>query len=132
MGHMTTSGDDARAQRERLKSVRKAYGITQGQLAKLIGVSRREVQNWETGKRSVHHRLSDIAAALGCAEIDLLNIDGPIPPATTRRSKKPAQSIRTRQDNIIGLLVTQIAAMNARMDTIEWRLDRLAGKKKQD
>lgn len=36
---------------ERLKEIRKKLGITQGELASLIGVSETTVWNWENGKR---------------------------------------------------------------------------------
>jgi transcriptional regulator with XRE-family HTH domain len=114
---------------QRLKSVHNAYGITQEQFAKLMGVSRVTVRHWEAGRRDFSKRLPEIAAVLGCAEMDLLNIDGPIPPAAPRR-KKPTGPSR-QNDNITGLLVTQVAALIARVDSIEWRLDRLAGEVKR-
>jgi DNA-binding transcriptional regulator YiaG len=72
-GHMEAFG-------QRLQSIRKARGLTQSQFAKMVGVSRREVQFWEAGARAAYSRLPDIAAALQCTIADLLNIGGPIPP----------------------------------------------------
>jgi transcriptional regulator with XRE-family HTH domain len=64
----------------RLKLMRKARDMTQAELARAVGVSRREVQNWEAGKRDARQRLPQIAEALACTEADLLDIDRPILP----------------------------------------------------
>lgn len=63
----------------RIRTVRMARGMSQAELAKRTGVSRREVQFWEAGERDARTRLPAIAAALGVSEADLLDFDGPIP-----------------------------------------------------
>lgn len=64
----------------RLKSIRRARGITQPELAAMIGVSARMVRYWEIGARDLRHHLPEIAEALGITESEFLDYDGPIPP----------------------------------------------------
>jgi len=73
---------------QRLQSIRRANNITQSELAEMAGVTDRQVRNWEDGTSDPHGRLPDIAAALGVTEIDLLNIDGPIPPPRNLKINK--------------------------------------------
>lgn len=40
-----------------VKAARQAYGLTQGQAARLIGYSLRAWQSWEGGKRTMRPRL---------------------------------------------------------------------------
>lgn len=63
----------------RIRTIRMARGMTQAELARATGVSRREVQNWEAGRRDPRSRLADIAAALSVSERDLLDFSGAIP-----------------------------------------------------
>lgn len=51
---------------EQLKSLRKAAGMTQGQLAGAIGVTRSALAQWETDRAGVSmQRLADISELLG-------------------------------------------------------------------
>lgn len=60
----------------RIKEVRERKGITQGQLAKLLGTTQGAVQFWENGKREpTIQRLKDIAKALDCEPWELLPLD---------------------------------------------------------
>jgi DNA-binding transcriptional regulator YiaG len=70
---------------QRLQAIRRANNITQAKLAKMAGVTDRQVRNWEDGTSDPHGRLPEIAAALGVTEIDILDIDGPIPPPRNHR-----------------------------------------------
>lgn len=57
----------------RLSSLRKAAGLTQQQLADLLGVKRTVVTNWETGVAITPTKyLLALADALGCTVEDLL------------------------------------------------------------
>ena len=59
---------------ERLKHLRKSKGLTQSDLAGLVGVSRNTVVNWETGKRSPRaDDITHIASVLEVSESELLN-----------------------------------------------------------
>jgi transcriptional regulator with XRE-family HTH domain len=69
-----------RALGRRIRTIRMARGKTQAELARATGVSRREVQNWEAGRRDPRARQADIAAVLSLSERDLLDFSGPIPP----------------------------------------------------
>jgi len=69
-----------RALGRRIRAVRRLRDMTQAELAKKIGISQREVQNWEAGRRDAHARLAEIATALDISEKDLLDFDGAIPP----------------------------------------------------
>src|SRR5262245_2475051 len=58
---------------ERLAAARQARGLSQGKLAKMIGVATGTVQAYEHGRcRIAGERLEDIAAALQCDAADLL------------------------------------------------------------
>mgnify|MGYP000844268620 CR=1 FL=1 len=58
---------------ERLKEIRKKLGITQGELASLIGVSETTVWNWENGKREPRStEINKLAKVLGVSVSYLL------------------------------------------------------------
>ncbi len=52
---------------DRIRAIRKARGLTQAQLAELIGASRRSVIDWEAGKREPERmaRMALLAAEAG-------------------------------------------------------------------
>ena len=57
----------------RIKEIRKARGMTQSDLAKMVGVDQSAVAQWEAGKSGPHrNKLSKLAQALGCSIDDLL------------------------------------------------------------
>ncbi len=56
--------DDLRVNAKSLRSMRNRLGITQGELAELLGVSVQIVSVWETKKGRVHIRNSAVRAAL--------------------------------------------------------------------
>ena len=56
--------DDVRVTAKALKSMRKRLGITQTELAKLLGVSMQVVSVWETKKGRVQIRKEKVRAAL--------------------------------------------------------------------
>ncbi len=62
----------------RLVELRKKYGLTQSELAILVGVQQNTVSQWESGKRnpssSILPRLAD---ALGCTIDELYERDSP-------------------------------------------------------
>jgi transcriptional regulator with XRE-family HTH domain len=68
-----------RALGTRMRKVRRDREMTQAELAKKVGVTRQQVQNWETGRRNAMARLAEIAAALRISESGLLDYDGPVP-----------------------------------------------------
>lgn len=58
----------------RIKEIRKAEGLTQQELAERVGVTRRIVGSWESGKTPIH--LDDaerVSSALGCSIPELIN-----------------------------------------------------------
>jgi len=58
---------------ERLKEIRKKLGITQGELASLIGVSETTVWNWENGRREPRStEINKLAGVLGVSVSYLL------------------------------------------------------------
>lgn len=65
---------------ERLAELRKQKGLTQGQLAELIGVEQPTVQRWEKGKREPSFdQLFSLATALGVDPSSLLDPIAAIP-----------------------------------------------------
>jgi transcriptional regulator with XRE-family HTH domain len=70
---------------QRLRQLRESRDMSQGQLAKAIGVSIGTVQNYEHGR--VHmtvDRLEQFAQALQCETVDLLAEPGSPPPRYRR------------------------------------------------
>lgn len=53
---------------EKLKAARLAAGLTQGQLAELVGVQQRDISRWENGHREPGVLIvKKMAQALGCS-----------------------------------------------------------------
>src|SRR5580765_2207838 len=73
---------------QRLHSVRcsRIPPITQTNLAAILNTTVRTIKRWESDQSNPRRRLPDIAAALGVAEVDLLDFDGPIPPPRNHRA----------------------------------------------
>lgn len=98
---------------KRLKRLREGRGLTQDQLADLIGVKDRTVSRWETGASKGLYDddiLDKIAAALHCDPEDII---GPraVPPAELH-------DLRTQLENVDAKLDTIIAALGIE-DTAE-------------
>ena len=56
-----------------LKSMRKAAGISQAEIAARLNVKQNTVSNWETGRRNPSYKqLKAMAAAYNCTVDDLL------------------------------------------------------------
>jgi transcriptional regulator with XRE-family HTH domain len=65
----------------RLAEARHARGLSQGKLARAIGVTTGTVQAYEHGRcRIAIERLEDLAEALQCEQADLLTPARPHPP----------------------------------------------------
>lgn len=72
---------DPRQLGQRLRQIREARGISQGRLARLIGVSVGTVQNYEHGRNPIPtDRLEPLAMALQCKPAELLAEPGSPPP----------------------------------------------------
>ena len=63
---------------ERLKQYRKARGLTQQELADLLGVSNKSVSRWESGSYPDVATLGPLAHALGVTVDDLLGVAPPL------------------------------------------------------
>lgn len=58
---------------EKLKAARLAAGLTQGQLAELVGVQQRDISRWENGHREPGVLIvKRMAQALGCSMDELV------------------------------------------------------------
>lgn len=58
---------------EKLKAARLAAGLTQGQLAELVGVQQRDISRWEGGHREPGVLIvKKMAQALGCSMDELV------------------------------------------------------------
>ena len=61
-----------------LEKIRKSRGMTQGQLAETVGISREMVSYLECGRKSGSiETLCRIAGVLKCSTDELLGLDGP-------------------------------------------------------
>lgn len=78
----------------RLKTARKAAGLTQGQLGKLVGVSQNAIQKIEAGGETKHTLA--LASALGVDPIWLQSGEGKTPEKNTALS---AELVTTQSDN---------------------------------
>jgi transcriptional regulator with XRE-family HTH domain len=57
----------------RIREIRKERGMTQKELAQMVGVDQSAVAQWETGTSGPHrNKLSKLAQALECTVDDLL------------------------------------------------------------
>ena len=70
--HESSAEELLRACGERLQLVRRARGLSQGDLARAVGVSRSAVAQWETGRMGCGTRLDAIASALNVLPRELL------------------------------------------------------------
>jgi len=99
---------------ERITRLRKEHGITQTQLAQLLGVSQQAVQAYETGKRGVQvTTLTELANALSTPVEELFGR----PSETIARKRGPApkwqqqleaidQLPKSQQKVVVQMLVT--------------------------
>lgn len=79
----------------RLRQLRKAAGLTQGELARKVGVTDRILGSWERGESAIS--LCDAyrcALALGCTVNDLCGWDGGRPPGEAARASPPPDPAR--------------------------------------
>lgn len=58
----------------RLKMKRLEKGLTQEELAELVGVKKLTISNYERGERNPYRHLDKIAEVLGCSVSDLTSI----------------------------------------------------------
>lgn len=58
-----------------IKELRTNAGLTQAKLAEMSGVSKRSIEDWESGRRNPRdvYILRKVAAALKCSIEDLIN-----------------------------------------------------------
>ena len=81
-------GRDARLA-ERLRQVRQHRGISQGKIARTIGVSVGSIQNYERARVAITtDRLHQLARVLQCEPADLLAEPGSAPPRYYRRGAR--------------------------------------------
>lgn len=57
---------------EKLRAARLAAGLTQTQLAELVGCHQKDVARWEGGREPKALTLKKLAQALGCSMDDLV------------------------------------------------------------
>lgn len=90
--------DDAERRREiseRIAELRKARGLKQPQVARMVGVQLRTYQNWEAGGGTSHENYEALAGALGSSYDYIL---------TGGDSAPPREDILARLDRIEGSL----------------------------
>lgn len=62
----------------KLARVRIARGLTQAQLAAMVGCTPVDISRWERGVHQMSaQRMGQLAAALECEITDILDLDGP-------------------------------------------------------
>lgn len=58
---------------EKLRAARKAAGLSQVELAQIIGTTQKDISRWENGQREpLASTLKKLAQALGCSMDDLV------------------------------------------------------------
>jgi transcriptional regulator with XRE-family HTH domain len=75
----------------RIAEIRRSRGVTQDQLAEVLGTATRNVQRLEAGQNVTLHTLARIAAALDVTAADLVGTD-PVRPPPPRRYATPSAS----------------------------------------
>jgi transcriptional regulator with XRE-family HTH domain len=70
-----TREDERRRIGERIAALRRSRGLTQRQLAGIVGVSERAVQSWEQGRSHPYRHLQELERSLGVTAADLGNLD---------------------------------------------------------
>lgn len=57
---------------EKLKAARKAAGLSQVELAEMVGCTQKDISRWEAGREPKALTLKRLAQALGCSMDDLV------------------------------------------------------------
>lgn len=79
----------------RLRKLRKAAGLTQGELARRVGVTDRILGSWEREESALSLRDAYACAlALGCTVDDLCGWEGGRPPGEAARASPPPDPAR--------------------------------------
>ncbi|MDH3499252.1 MAG: helix-turn-helix domain-containing protein [Acidimicrobiia bacterium] len=76
----------------RIEKDRTRLGLTRRDLADRVGVSRSTIFNWESGRRIPVEKCATIAAALGIAPTELLELHPEVPMVTRADAPRPASS----------------------------------------
>jgi transcriptional regulator with XRE-family HTH domain len=77
----------------RIAEIRRSRGVTQDQLAEVLGTATRNVQRLEAGQNLTLHTLARLAAALDVTVADLVGTDPVRPPALRRYASPSATAI---------------------------------------
>jgi transcriptional regulator with XRE-family HTH domain len=116
---------DRLAVRERIAGARKEAGLRQHELAEILNVTPRTVQNWESAKHPITppwDRMDEISAALGVTKTWLLHGDeqpvGPVP--LLQEAADGVASLLGSQEDVLGLL----REIGARLERVEDALER--------
>jgi transcriptional regulator with XRE-family HTH domain len=106
---------------ERIKELRKAARLTQGELAEKVGVNPHTIKDYEAGRRSPPMKKLDlIAGAVGVSTSDLVNVSTPAPAPI----EIPASTILKRYLKIPDDIVQRAQAHDVK-DQV-WALIRIA------
>jgi transcriptional regulator with XRE-family HTH domain len=100
---------------DRLKQARERAGLSQAALAKAVGVSRRQVLNWEAGDKDPRAgALAKLADALATSVDWLLTGEGRAPGQTAQPLTYHAGTVRPIAPDDLARLVARIAQVDAR------------------
>jgi transcriptional regulator with XRE-family HTH domain len=90
--------------RETLRRRREAIGLTQGELARLLGVYQATISAWENGSRGIRHPVI-LARALDVLALDKMEADGVLTPRYRDREVwaryglgEPRELLKGRED----------------------------------
>ena len=95
------SAEEMRLAGARIRTVRRARGLTQEELAMATGVSRSAVAQWETGRAGCGGRLRVIAAAL---DVPLRELQTPARAAAAARAPVEDRAITASEQEFVRLL----------------------------
>jgi len=100
---------------ERITHLRKAHGITQVQLAEVLGVSQQTVQSYEVGRRRIQvAALPVVARTLSTSLEELFGEDRP----TTRTRRGPAPKWQQQMEAVAKLPKAQQRFVSQMLDTV--------------
>jgi transcriptional regulator with XRE-family HTH domain len=126
--------DDKRAVGRRIAEARRDAGLTQKELAQLVGVDETSVQAWEQGRTSPYRRIRTLEYVLGRPGSWLLHgHTQALPPGNIQfsamratplsRDSEPARGERSFVAETFLRLSDRLAAVEARLDAIERQRD---------
>lgn len=98
---------------QRIREARRGLELTQDDLAEVVGVHKRTIENWERGKTKPFDRIEDLADALGVSILWLLHGIDPATPQPSDAGAALREMVEETQQELaeLGAAVGRIEAL---------------------